>query len=281
MRLVQIVMFHLWCFPSLYGQVEELQKSIMEEGMELYRIEKTSWMATDLILSNSILEIEEIGGYFSYRTNDLTKCIFYDNTSTPKTRAIVEFDSTLNEVNSYIEEVERLFTKQEQDLYQLRTRTLTWLQTDTMFVMYENTSPNVIPVIGDEGRKVYVLTGPEVGGVMVFGNDYELEFSESNEIISNRRIHKNIIPIDFSPNGQKVRATIHTHLEETGELMTSTDICTLLLYGESSGWDSHIVLSKKRVSIWDCNKHTLVTLTRKAYEKIIKDQKRKTGRNRK
>lgn len=253
----------------------------MEEGMELYRIEKTSWMATDLILSNSILEIEEMGGYFSYRTNDSTKCIFYDNTPAPRTIAIVAFDSTLSEGNSYIEDVERPFTTQEQDLYELRTRALTLLQTDTMFVRYENTSPNVIPVIGNEDRKVYVLTGPQVAGVKVFGNDYELEFSKSNEILSKQRIHKNIIPIDFSPNGQKVRATIHTHLEETGELMTATDICTLLLYGESSGWDNHIVLSKKWVSIWDCNKHTLVTLTRKAYEKIAKDQKRRKGRNRK
>lgn len=46
--------------------------------------------------------------------------------------------------------------------------------------------------------------------------------------------------------------TIHSHLPETGDYITATDICTLMLYEKAAKWKSHNVVSEKFLNIWDC-----------------------------
>jgi hypothetical protein len=41
---------------------------------------------------------------------------------------------------------------------------------------------------------------------------------------------------------------MHNHLHETGDLITSTDICTLMLYGKIYNMKQHFVISEKYVS---------------------------------
>ncbi|MCK6607990.1 MAG: hypothetical protein L6Q46_06735, partial [Flavobacterium sp.] len=66
-------------------------------------------------------------------------------------------------------------------------------------------------------------------------------------------------------------ATMHSHLPETGEFITSTDICTLMLYGKLYNLKEHFVISEKYVSIWDCEKDTLNVMTREAFEKMLEE----------
>jgi len=68
---------------------------------------------------------------------------------------------------------------------------------------------------------------------------------------------------------------MHSHLPETGEFITATDVCTLMLYSQYTHWSQHYVLSKKYVSIWDCDKESLVVLTTEAWEKIADQQEGK------
>jgi len=55
---------------------------------------------------------------------------------------------------------------------------------------------------------------------------------------------------------------MHTHLPETGDLITSTDICTLMLYQKFAGWISHIVVSEKFMNIWTCESNSLAVIPR-------------------
>ena len=48
---------------------------------------------------------------------------------------------------------------------------------------------------------------------------------------------------------KKDSETIHNHQEETGDFITATDICTLMLYEKFAKWKNHIVVSKKYMSI--------------------------------
>ncbi|MNU05318.1 hypothetical protein D3C72_2500730 [compost metagenome] len=41
-----------------------------------------------------------------------------------------------------------------------------------------------------------------------------------------------------------------------------------MLYCPYTGWKSHIVISKKNVSIWNCEKNDLLVLTTEAWENI-------------
>jgi len=52
-------------------------------------------------------------------------------------------------------------------------------------------------------KKVYVLTGPQQNGVVIFGNDYLLTFDKNNKLTLKKQLHRNIISIKFG--GKKKR----------------------------------------------------------------------------
>lgn len=74
--------------------------------------------------------------------------------------------------------------------------------------------------------------------------------------------------------GKKVVGGAHTHLPETGEFMTATDICTLMLYAKFAGWEQHFVVSAHYMNIWDCKNNRLVAITKEAMDKINAHQKK-------
>ena len=165
-------------------------------------------------------------------------------------------------------------------MHLIRTAALKTINSDTLFKHYKNTNLNLIPLISNERKKVYVLTGPEENGVVIFGNDYLLTFDDNNELISKKQLHKNIISINYGSTGDTtIIGTIHTHLPETGEFITATDICTLMLYEKFAKWQQHYVMSKNYVSIWDCNKNILAILTKKAWDNIYNDQRKRNKNN--
>ncbi len=61
---------------------------------------------------------------------------------------------------------------------------------------------------------------------------------------------------------------MHSHSEETGEYITPTDICTLMLYEKYANWKTHIVVSQKYLNIWDCNTNELTLLSNKEAKKL-------------
>jgi hypothetical protein len=123
---------------------------------------------------------------------------------------------------------------------------------------------------------VYVLTGAEQNGVVIFGNDYLLTYNNNNLLISKRQLHKNIISMSYgNTSDTTVVGTMHTHLPETGDFITATDICTLMLYEKVAKWQQHLVISRNYVSIWDCNKNNLAILTKQAWDNINNEQRKK------
>ena len=163
------------------------------------------------------------------------------------------------------------------ELYTIRQKTVAEIYKDTLFKRYNNTSLNPIPIIEGKVKRVYLLTGPQLNGVVLFGNDYLVTFDADNNITDKKKLHKNLISIEYSKpatdSSKIVLATIHSHLSSTGEFITATDICTLRLYEKFTTWNQHIVISKDYVSEWECKTDKLLILTTKAWKKIynIKD----------
>ena len=156
---------------------------------------------------------------------------------------------------------ERDFNESEKELYQIRKIVLEELMTNTerFFKFYNDTKPNIIPIISGQEKKVYVLTGPQKNGVVIFGNDYLIKFDKNNKIVSKKELHKNIIPIKYGglENGKIIEGSMHNHLSETGDLILATDICTLMLYEKFTKWKTHTVMSEKYISIWNCETNQL------------------------
>jgi len=268
-----------------YGQtdIDKLTKPIVDEGKRLYRSEMASWYGTDLFLEKSP-DREKIGGYFSYSENEISKCVFFSKGDKPKIIGTISFDSTYNLKTATTDINERDLTKTENDLFEIRQIALNIVQQDTLFKSYKNTNLNFIPLISEGEKKVYILTGPTQNGVVIFGNDYLLTFDIENKLISKRQLHKNIIPINYGgkeEEGKEVEGAMHSHLPETGDFMTATDICTLMLYEKFAKWKQHTVVSKNYISIWNCQTDELVAITTEVMNKINKDQEKRHKKDRK
>ena len=273
------IFFLFLTFVSLSaGAQTDLQtriKTIVDEGKRLYRSEMASWYGTDLFLVN-YKSRTNVGGYFSFTTKeDVSKCIFFSKAEKPKVIGTISFDKTFNPELAKIDLNEREFTAIENDLYVLRKVALATINTDTLFKRYSNTDLNLIPLVYNNEKKVYVLTGPKQGGAVILGNDYLMTFDSNNQLIARKPLHKNIIPVPYAgkqSDGTEIVSTIHSHLPETGDLITSTDICTLMLYEKFAKWKSHKVVSQKYLSTWDCAKDELTEVEMGAVEKMLKEQ---------
>ena len=276
MKKTSTILILLAIFPGyLLAQDNARINAAVSEGKRIYRSEMASWYGSDIFLDKFKNKRNDIGGYFSYAENELTHCIFFSKGEEPTVLAKISFDSTFSTEKANISQEGLSFNAFEKDIYSIRKSALAIINSDTLFKVYKNTNLNLVPLIAGDEKKVYVLTGPTVNGVVVFGNDYLLTFDNNNKLIEKRQLHKNIIPIEYGKEeeGKTVVATMHSHLPATGEYITSTDIATLMLYGKMTKWQEHIVMSKKYVSIWNCDKNELVVLTKKAFDKISKRRK--------
>lgn len=261
----------------------EAAQPIVAEGKLLYRSEMASWYGTDLFLEQ-YKNRENIGGYFSYADTVYTKCVFFSKADEPRVIGTILFEGTPDVNASNVILKERAFSPLERDLYAIRNLAIEAIDADTMFKTYKNTNLNLIPLIQGREKKVYVLTGPQSNGVVIFGNDYLLTFDAQNKLLSKKQLHKNIIPVYYGAEAegdQKSVGAMHSHLPETGEFITATDICTLMLYEKFANWEQHIVVSEQYINIWDCKTNQLLVVTKEAMDKINKDQEKRHKKGKK
>lgn len=266
-----LILIILFSFKG-FGQedLNELAKSVEKEGKLIYKTEMASWYGTDIFLAKYSNK-ENIGGYFSYVDNDTIKCVFYSREALPGVIGTIHFDSTYNfeKVDLYL--IERNFTPNELELYTMRTNALNAILKDSIYTFYKNMSINLIPLIENGVKKVYALTGPPDDSTMILGNDLLIECDSLNKIISKRKLHNNIIPLKYKYENNKENdadISYHNHLKGTSDIITPTDICTLMLYSRFSNWKTHIVISDKYVSLWDCKRNDLMIFTREQFDKL-------------
>ena len=127
-----LLLFALILFQiNAHGQTFELSKatpkafihtidSIVKEGLYLYKLERASWISTDII-SNEHNEMQKlIDGYLSYFSNDSIKSIYWDKQQPQKVLLTFAFDTTFNKHKMVITEVGRNPNDKEKFLIQIR-----------------------------------------------------------------------------------------------------------------------------------------------------------------
>lgn len=283
MNKLKVTIAALLLTANLFGQNKSEEQAVVDEGKKLYRSEMASWYGTDVFFENFSDKRQSIGGYFSYEDGDSVNCLFFSNASTPKVLATISFDSTYNVKTAKVDGIERDFTPFENDFYSIRKNALALIYKDTLFKFYNNTNFNIIPLIEGNSKKVFVLTGTDQMGIVIFGNDYLITFDKNNEVKNKKQLHRNIIVQEYSSHetvdGNKVVGGIHTHLPETGNLITSTDICTLMLYSKLAGWETYTVVSDKYINIWTCATNSLAVVPKDVFDKIDKDQQKRNKKD--
>lgn len=271
--LMFLSFFLVMSYLTLAQTVEEI--AIVEEGKKLYRLEMASWNGTDLFRMKYANKLDQVGGYVSYETGDTVRCIFFTAGKPSKVILSISFDSTYNIEAAQVDASSRELSPYESEIVDMRQTSLAEINSDTLFKKYSNTNLNLIPVVDEKGRRVYVLTGPEQNGVVIFGNDYLLTFDDHNNVLTKKKIHQNLIAVQWGSSKKKVIGSSHTHLPETADLITPTDICTLMLYQKFTGWETHMVVSWKYISTWHCHSNALTVIPQKELNKSVKDGKKR------
>ncbi|WP_428328289.1 hypothetical protein [Mucilaginibacter sp.] len=259
----------------LFAQEKDLVKiadSIKNEGTMLFKSEWASWYGTDIFLDKCKDKKSLIAGYISYDTGKGLKNIFFSKDADPVVLATTSFGYDFNPQNFTLDTLNRKLTTYENELYTIRKAALERLGTDTTFKRYINTGTNPVPIISKGIKRVYILTSPQATGIVMFGNDYLIDFNKDNTISSVKKQHKGLITVNAktvsADNPTPPEAAIHSHLPGYSDFMTATDVCTAMLYQKLTTWKQVIVVSKNYVSLWDYSKNDLLILTMEAWKRI-------------
>ena len=254
--------------------LEKIAQDITDEGIQLYRSEMASWYGTDVFLEN-YKNRENISGYFSYiKGDEVPTCVFFSKEN--KVIGTISFPTDYEPRNSKLDLSVRDFTEEEKEYFTIRKAAHERLKTDTIFKFYNNVNYNIIPMINkNKEKKVYFLSGTNLDNLVLFGNDYLIDFNQGNSIKKVNKLHNSLL--SFKMYDEKVGKTvsgIHSHVLEDWPYITPTDICTLMLYQKFTNWENYTVISKKYTSLWNNKSNHLIIMKTDVLEKINEDQKK-------
>jgi len=275
MKKLILIFFAILSTGRTYAQkIDQIKvaDSLKAEGMALYKSEWASWYGTDVFVEKCPARRAIAAGYISYDSGEALVNIFFSKGAQPKVLSTITFGYDFNSKQYKLDTTDRDLSIHEKELFAIRQSAIAQMNKDTLFKTYKNTSLNPVPLIQNGAKKVYVLTGTNNTGVVLFGNDYLLYFDKENHVSSAKKLHKGLIAIQFKSAGADTSKTelaaIHTHLPEYSEFITATDICTLMLYEGFTTWNQHIVMSKNYVSIWNCKRNNLAIVTTEVWKKM-------------
>ncbi|SFO53962.1 hypothetical protein SAMN05428949_5650 [Chitinophaga sp. YR627] len=252
-------------------RLEIVKKEIVTEGTLLYRREMAALIGGQIFWGTTYKDQSFVGGYITYIKNDSTRCVFYSSGDKPRVIGTFILDKQSSPETVVRSMVERDLSPAEKELYTLRKLTEHAMQTDTVFRYFSNVEYHLIPVIAGGKRKVYMLTKPLDRGTMMLGNDYLLTFSAKNQLTDWKQLHKHINTIKFTKGNMLdtgFTGGAHSHIDEPDQLITATDICTLMMYSINPYWKQHYVISARYVNVWDFEKKELLIYTREEWERL-------------
>jgi len=268
--LILILLSNISLFA--FSQQRDLKKiadSIKAEGELLYRSEWASGNGTAIFAASYPSKKLLSGGYISYDTKKDVINIFYSKEEYPKVIATVKFDKRLDSTKYTIDTATRNFNDTEKELFVLRKKAADAITTDTFFKFHAYTSHNLVPVIKNGEKKVYVVTAQTSPNEVLLGDDYLINFDKLNNIASKTKLHNNLIPL---PNGGKevIEASSHVHLGTSSNFITATDVCTFKLWKPKITWVITFVQSAGFVSAWHFRDEYLDIYTMADWEKMMK-----------
>jgi hypothetical protein len=264
--LVLVIYYPLILFCQEYDKNKV--DSILKEGFYLYKSEAASWAATDLLFRDEKDIQKDVRGYLSYITGDTVKTIFINGDTIPQIILTYYFDTTMK-VSLYKKDIiQRSLNDLESRLISLRTDALDRINGDKtgFYRVYPKTSLNLIPLIGTNIGKVIVITGTQEDGVVPFGNDYVLYYRKDGLFLNQEKIHMSYVPTptEYIKN-TKILQAVHSHV--LSDFISSTDICSVLLYSRFIKWNKLVVIGRKYTSIWNLNTNSLTILTTDEFSK--------------
>ena len=249
--------------------LDKQAKLITAEANELYLLEKAAWLGTDIFLEKFSVQSEKAGGYVTYFSgNNTVVMVFYSKNPSPETVAVFSFDTASGLKNVKTDSKERKLTKYENELRMIRESVYNEMKDAAFYSFYKNTSPNIIPIIKNNEKKAYILTGSKLDKVLIMGNDYLLTFNDDYTLKNTEAFHNSMITMNMTlPETKTAVSATHSHVKGKSEFITSTDLCTLRLYASMLNLESYHVISAEYISIWNFKKNSLAILSVEDWKK--------------
>ncbi|MEM6686967.1 MAG: hypothetical protein AAF617_14390 [Bacteroidota bacterium] len=267
MKKLLFFIFVSFNFQVFCQNFDAINAETIAEATELYESQMIALKAAELYFKKYRNQAA-IGGYLAYSQDSISKCIFYSKAENATVIAEITLDTSYKLIKEGINVTERAFTPYEKDLYEIRSKSQQRITTDTLFKSFQDSQFKILPLIYKGKKKAYIVTNSLESEIVIFGNDYRIDFDKDNTILHVTRLHKDITPIKY-PNNSKESNAIHTHSLIDDDLMTVTDVFTLLLHWERAKWETHMVVSQNYLSVLHLRSKRLITMTQEAYKKMI------------
>lgn len=268
-RSTCLISLLLILFTGAYSQIEfkKISTDILNEGKNLYLLEQSAWIASDSS-ENKIVK-EDITGFISLFDKDIIKVLFYNKINEDEYSVIQTFKFSNSIELNYIGYDDHIRSPNNDELYfiQIKEGTYDLLDNfDMLFKEYENTGFNISIFEEDGIFKIFIMSGAQKYGILPLGNDLEFKCNKKEPIIEFvRKIHTRYIPINLNNETDNTKATVHYHADQSSKFISSTDICTILLYKNMTDIKKHIVVSDEFISVFNSEKLTLEITKKEDY----------------
>ena len=247
-----------------YSQInlEHIADSLLKEGNRIYRLEKSVWISTELIVvENSKRYLrKKIEGNISYKIGDTIKAIFWGmNDDKLVIKNTYNFsNSNMLERISY-NKIERSPSELERKLINVKKKLLLEIEQKIQdYYKPYDTEYNLILSESGTGYRAYLIIGQKKKKIVPLGNDYHLELDEDGNIIEKNRLHNSYLKTPFTHSGHPgytIESVIHTHMADF-PFISVTDICSAMLYSEFISW-SEMETFSEYISTYNLKENTL------------------------
>lgn len=243
MRQSIILVLLVLTFNNAFSQNERIQfilDSIVKEADLMYRYERVAWVSTDLILANNI-DRDNYGGYIVFHSGD---SVYITHVNRNRNKSIARFAYASKDLKDpvTVSFTQTALSQTEKTLQDIKITLLDQLNDDKYGIPFTNEfRPNNILIKDGKIFRFYIIMGTPLSGVIPFGNDYLFIADSTGKIISWKKLHSTMIPIETqTAQSQKVFASVHSHLPTT-PYIPATDICTFRLYAPGCGMKTFTV----------------------------------------
>lgn len=211
------------------SELAAIHDSICSEAYILYDFEKCAWNSGDSFTENCKSKIKKkVDGVMTYALSEKALTTIYFNTE--EWKCYYQYIQNGQDSTVVISEP-RDIEPNEFSLFNLILRART--QIAQMNVLPTNSAlgplnMDVIPM-SENLIRIYFVQGANRRYVIPFGNDFCFDFDGQGNLITWRKFHSGLIASEWE-KGNPPTMLMHSHLEMS-PYITTTDICTFMLYG--------------------------------------------------
>ena len=248
-------------------ELKQINDSICHEALLLYNAEKCAWNATDIASSHQDIK-EKVNCCLTYQVNEETFSTICINTE--EWICYFRYNWTQGEGTSVFDTCQVSPEEKEEYLKSIKLTN----QIMQMKVVPENSSyggmNKQILHLNENLTRVYFLQGTYKNYSIPFGNDFCFDFDSTEIMTTWRKFHSGLIDYSWEKGNEPV-SLIHSH-QETTPYISTTEICTFLLYGvDQFGMKRFCVYSKyfEKVFEFDAEKKHISCFSMKHFMKNL------------